>query len=499
MNVLSRIFDQSSGSTITAPNRAGIFDWFRLGFVMLAPILVVTTLVAFLPPDGNERAEWMQFIGRFHPLLVHFPIALFMLVPILEIVGRSARFEYLRLSVNFVLVLATLGATTAAILGWCLGRSEGYSGSLITQHMWGGLSLSIICWVCWLLRTQRRELGVSYAIALALGVGLVAWTGYRGGQLSLGRNHLTEHMPNGMRNLLGVEDSSAALASSADPNTFYGARIQPIFTAHCINCHGADKHKGNLRLDSYLALMQGGKDGTVIQKGNSQGSDLFRRITLAVSHDDFMPKGKPPLPANEVKAIELWIGAGASDKIAVNAIKGASSGSATPIEVTFEEIDPTAVAKLRSAIGPAVAELQKQFPNILDYDSRGAADLRLNASILGSKFGDRDLEAFAPVFEHIVVADFSRTAVTDRSAAAIAAMKQLRVLRLTDTLLTDSTLLRLETLDQLESLDVYGTAITPAVLPAIAKLRKLSHFYAGQTGIQPGKSVPENLVGKVVF
>jgi hypothetical protein len=306
-------------------------------------------------------------------------------------------------------------------------------------------------------------------------------------------------MPNGMRKLLGVEDNREASRSSADPNTFYGARIQPIFTARCINCHGADKHKGNLRLDSYRALMRGGKDGLVIQTGNIQGSDLLRRITLPSSHDDFMPRGKQPLAADQVKAIELWIGAGASDTVAVNAIKDAPSGSATPSEVKFEEIDPAAVAQQRSAIAPAVAQLQKQFPNVLDYDSRASADLRLNASVLGSKFGDRDLEAFSPVAEHITVADFSRTSVTDHSAAVIAAMKRLRVLRLMDTRLTDATLLRLDSLSQLESLNVYGTPVTSAALPTIARLPKLSHFYAGQTRIQPGRSVPENLVGKVVF
>ena len=78
-------------------------------------------------------------------------------------------------------------------------------------------------------------------------------------------------------------------------------------------------------------------------------------------------------------------------------------------------------------------------------------------------------------------------------------MKQLRVLRLMDTRLTDATLLQLQTLNQLESLNVYGTPITPAVLPTIAKLPKLSRFYAGQTGILPGKNVPESLVGKLVF
>jgi uncharacterized membrane protein len=498
MNVPTRISEQSSGPSMRAPNRGGFLGQFRLGFVMLAPILAVTTVVAFFPPDGNERADWVQFIGRFHPLVVHFPIALLLLVPILEIAGRNIRFAYLRLSAHFILALATLGASMAAILGWCLARTGGYSGRLITQHMWGGVVLSIVCWVCWVLRRRLRELSVTYGIALALGVGLVAWTGYRGGQLSLGPNHLTEHMPNRLRNILGLADSRATSAI-ADPNTFYGARIQPIFTARCINCHGEDKHKGNLRLDSYGALMRGGKDGPVIQTGNIQGSDLFRRITLPASHDDFMPKGKQPLTADQVKAIELWIGAGASDTLAVNAIKNAQSGSAVPAEVKFEEIDPVAVAKLRSATGPLVSQLQKQFPGILDYDSRRSAELRLNASILGSKFGDRDLEAFAPIAEHIIAADLSRTAVTDHSAGAIAGMKQLRVLRLMDTRLTDATLLRFQTLNQLESLNVYGTAITPAVLPTIARLPKLAHLYAGQTGILSGKSVPESLVGKVVF
>jgi len=484
---------------MTASNRSGFLSQFRLGLVMLAPILAVTTLVGFLPPDGRERAEWAQFMGRFHPSFVHFPIALFLLVPILEIVGRSARFAYLRLSVSFVLALATVGAASAAMLGWCMGRSGGYSGRLITQHMWGGVVLSILCWVCWLLRTRLREPGVTYAIALAVGVGLVAWTGYRGGQLSLGPNHLTEYMPDGLRNLLGVEDNLAASGSTADPNTFYGARIHPIFAARCINCHGADKHKGNLRLDSYRALVRGGKDGPVIQAGNIQGSDLLRRITLPASHDDFMPRGKQPLAPDQVKAIELWIAAGASDVLAVDAIKNAPSGSTAPSEVKLEQIDPAAVAKLRSTIGPTVAQLQKQFPNILDYDSRASADLRLNAAILGSKFGDRELEAFAPVAGYIIVADLSRTSVTDRSAAAIAGMKRLQVLRLMDTRLTDATLLRLESLNQLQSLNVYDTPVTAAVLPTIAKLPKLSHFYAGKTGILPSGPVPESLVGKLVF
>ena len=497
MNAPNQILDQSSGSS-TAPPNHDITIQSRLEFALLFSVLAVTLLVVFFPPDGNERADCAQFIGRFHPLVVHFPIALFLLVPILEIIGRSARFAYLRLSVSFVLGLATLGGIIAATLGWCLARSGGYSGRLITQHMWGGVVLSIVCCACWVMRTRLRELGMPYAVMLALGVGLVTWTGYRGAQLSLGTNHLTEHMPDGLRTLLGVEAARATI-TTADPNTFYGARIQPILTARCITCHGEDKHKGNLRLDSYRTLMRGGKDGPVIQAGNTQASDLFRRISLPASHDDFMPKGKQPLTPDQLKLIELWIAAGASDTVAVNAIKNAPSGSAAPAEVSFKEADPVAVAKLRSAIAPVVSQLEKKFPNILEYDSRSSADLRVNASLLGGRFGDSDLEAMAPVAEHIVVADFSRTAITDHSAAVIATMGQLRVLRLMSTHVTDATLLRLQSLNQLESLDVYGTTITPTVLPAIAKLPKLAHFYAGQTRIHPGNPVPEDLARKLVF
>jgi len=480
-----------------------VFRQSRLGLLTLAPILIVAVLLALLSPDGNERAAWAQFIGRFHPLAVHFPIALILLVPILELAGLSSRFLYLRSSAGFVLGLATLGATVAAILGWCLGRTGGYSGPLVTQHMWGGISLAAVCWLCWILRARSSErgLGLIYGIVLSAGVGLVAWTGYRGGQLSLGEDHLTEHMPGGLRHALGLPSGAASLAS-AGPNTFYRARVEPIFEARCVTCHGPSKHRANLRLDSYRGAMRGGKNGPVVRAENVQGSDLFRRITLPPGHDDFMPKeGKRPLSADQVKLIELWIGAGASGTLPANAIKDAPAGSGAQsvAEVAFEEIDPAAVGKLRAGIASSVNQLQQRYPNILAYESRGSANLLLNASILGPKFGDHDLEALAPLAEHITAADFSRTAITDSSATAIAAMKQLRVLRLMHTGITDKTVQGLGTLDQLESLNIFDTPVTPAALPAIARLPKLAHFYAGQTAIRNGIAVPQSLTGKIVF
>jgi hypothetical protein len=216
-----------------------------------------------------------------------------------------------------------------------------------------------------------------------------------------------------------------------------------------------------------------------------------------------MPKEKrQPLSLDQLKIVELWIGAGASGTLPQNAIKDLPTGgsvAAVPVQVSFPEIDPVAVAKARERIAAATAQLQKKFPNILDYESRASADLVLNASLLGTKFGDADLQAFAPVADHITVADFSRTAITDRAAPAIAAMKHLRVLRLAQTKITDATIKALDGLGQLQSLNVYGTGVTVAALPFLEKFPKLEQVYAGQTAIPSSLSVPQGLTEKLVF
>jgi uncharacterized membrane protein len=471
----------------------------RLGLLTLALILLLSALLALFPPDGVERASLAQFIGRFHLLTVHLPIALVLLVPVLELAGRNPRFPNLRSSVDFLWPLAILSSLAAATLGWCLARSGGYSGRLVTQHMWGGVSLAAACLLCWMLRGYFQAPRLAYPLALLATVGLVSWTGYRGGQLSQGENHLTEYMPAGLRQLVGLSSASTPLPRS-NPAYFYGAHVEPIFITHCDSCHGPDKQKGRLRLDTYESLMRGGKHGPAIKAGNAKGSELLRRVTLSSSDDDAMPpQGKRPLNANEVKLLELWIAAGASSTLPADGIKGAPVNEAPVAEVTFPEIDPAAVTKSRAPLAQQVIQLQQRFPGLLEYESRGSAYLAMDASALGPKFGDDDLAALKPVSAQIVLADLSRTAITDRSAPLLAAMKRARVLRLTETKITDAGVASLGGLDQLESLDLYGTAVTPACLKVAESLPKLRHLYAGATKIPPDTPVSDSLKSKLVF
>ena len=168
----------------------------NVGILILVPIFVLLGLVLLAPPDGSDRAALMQFVGRFHPLSVHLPIALLVLVPLLELVGRRQRFSYLLLSIDFLLGIATCGAIIAAALGWTLARSGGYSGPLVTQHMWAGVFVGVGAWLCWVLRANGNSSGLKcgYVIALIATVVRVICRVYRRAAAQ-GENHLTELTP----------------------------------------------------------------------------------------------------------------------------------------------------------------------------------------------------------------------------------------------------------------------------------------------------------------
>jgi mono/diheme cytochrome c family protein len=96
----------------------------------------------------------------------------------------------------------------------------------------------------------------------------------------------------------------------------YAADIKPMFEQSCTKCHGADKQKGKLRLDSLQAVLKGGEDGKVVMPGKSADSMLVQNVAHLGDEDFWMPppdnKDKiPPLTKEQIGLIRAWIDQGA--------------------------------------------------------------------------------------------------------------------------------------------------------------------------------------------
>ena len=116
--------------------------------------------------------------------------------------------------------------------------------------------------------------------------------------------------------------AGASLLRAAEPQftpegvAFFEKRVRPILQQHCVKCHGGEKPKGKLRLETLEGAIKGAKSGAVIVPGKSGESSLVYAVAHVGDEDDFMP---PPnnkaniaqLTKEQVALIRAWIDQGA--------------------------------------------------------------------------------------------------------------------------------------------------------------------------------------------
>ena len=117
---------------------------------------------------------------------------------------------------------------------------------------------------------------------------------------------------------VSVEAFAAApdLSKLPPPSTKTGLTfatdIMPIFEKSCAKCHGAEKQKAKLRLDSLASALKGSENGEVITKGDSKKSALVVSVARLDDDSAMPPEGKgDPLTKEQVGLIRAWIDQGA--------------------------------------------------------------------------------------------------------------------------------------------------------------------------------------------
>jgi Protein of unknown function (DUF1553)/Protein of unknown function (DUF1549)/Planctomycete cytochrome C len=103
--------------------------------------------------------------------------------------------------------------------------------------------------------------------------------------------------------------TAPAWAQTPDALEFFEKRIRPLLAEHCQKCHGAEKQKGHLRLDSRAAILKGGDSGPALVPGDVAQSRLLKAIGYGDPELCMPPRGKLPDPL--INDLTQWVKQGA--------------------------------------------------------------------------------------------------------------------------------------------------------------------------------------------
>ena len=473
------VTDRVTGVARNLIQRTGIAPAVIVRALACSTILLL--LPFLLPLNGRAHADWLQFLGRFHPVLLHVPIGMIVLLPVVEIAGNKR--PALREAAGFLLRASIALALPTLALGYMLAFGAGDTGTTVTRHMWGAIVFSILLLVCLLTRPAWASGATRHIYPAFLTAALLAliWTGHEGGSITHGPGYLTRYMPGGLNRIFSFSGPP-----DAPPDSFYSQHIHPVLDAKCVVCHGGFTEKGGLRLDSYEALMKGGKDGPVIAAGKPDGSMLLQRVTLPTNDTHFMPaEGRTPLSSEEIASIRAWIQGGAS--ASAPGVAGASAAApAAP------ELPPQPVGDY-SALLPEIQKMQQsQGAKLVPVSSKPSDGLILRTVDIASSFGDAQLAQFQKFAPYIVEAELGRTAVTDASFGTLRTFTHLRALHLEGTAVTGAQLAKLNALNQLTYLNLSGTQLTAQNAAVLKTMPHLYHVYLFNTPAQPDDASARN-------
>lgn len=90
---------------------------------------------------------------------------------------------------------------------------------------------------------------------------------------------------------------------------FFESKVRPILAANCYECHGEKRQRGDLRLDSLAAILEGGEQGPAIVPGHPEKSLLVK----AINYDGKlkMPPKDKKLQRDQIDVLTQWIKMGA--------------------------------------------------------------------------------------------------------------------------------------------------------------------------------------------
>lgn len=148
--------------------------------------------------ESSALTRGIRFLGKFHPLMVHFPIGLILAAALAEALFMLTGWKSLSEAAYFSILLGALGAIAAVALGLAAGNFAQYPSPLdstLTTHRWLGIATGVTAVLAGILSTLSHRnvpnlrIVRAYRATLLLGAVLVSITGHFGALLIYGLEH----------------------------------------------------------------------------------------------------------------------------------------------------------------------------------------------------------------------------------------------------------------------------------------------------------------------
>jgi hypothetical protein len=275
-------------------------------------------------------------------------------------------------------------------------------------------------------------LGVVYLLVLLIFT-------HKGAQLTHGEDVLSLPKP--------------APAVVQDPNkidsniTVYEKAIAPILEQKCVSCHGTEKIKGNLQLNTPELIIKGGKNGNLLTGINNQEALLLQRIHLPNTDEKHMtPDGKLQLTLEELNLLNRWVKAGGDFKKKLNEL--ANTDTLGLLANAYKA--PKKGEDNNKNNSPDLMQYNTSYCTVY-YSYFGSEEVFVDF-FQGSFYKSESLKKLAPIKDKVASLNMQGMPLTKEDITIISSFSNLRKLNVNYTKLTLDELTPLKSLSKLKNM-----------------------------------------------
>ncbi len=412
----------------------------------------------------------LQVAGKFHTLLLHFPIVLLCLV-LLAAVWNEPMMQTTKWK-NFE-SLTVLTTVSTAILGFLLSIEQTDKGDTLFWHKWSGTFLAFLAYLFIFYRERFLETVFKLRIAAGLMFLVLILTGHWGGTITHGDGYLTAAFQS---------NKSASLVLSEV--RIFNDVVQPILADKCGNCHKASVMKGGLSLEDSISIFKGGKNGKAIVAGSIDKSLLYQRLVLPMTDKKHMPLAeKPQLSASELALIEQWIKLGSPFEQLLVARPETDSLRIMSMPFIENKLKKASEKQydFKAASADQIAALNNNYCVVKQL---GLSSPALSVSFFGkANYSFDQLKALKPIASQIVHLNLAKMPVNNEQLDWITNLENLEELNLNYTDIDNNNLKVLAGLKHLHTLSLVGTKINQKGLETLSSFQELKALYVWNTDL----------------